>query len=540
MDDTLNATAALLVQHKLLSQETAWQCQKSAILNACRFLPYVVQHSQICPQTIAQLLADHFGLRVVDLSQIDPSTLPKTSHTTSILRQHHALPIAHQDNQLYVAIDDPHQHDALNAIQFLTGLHIIPMIAATTQLSQMIEEILRNDDHQDLTDYLSMQSHIIELSLDSTLNVEDEAPIVAFVQRVFQQAITRDATDLHFEAYADFYRIRYRKDGQLYLLASPPQAVASRIASRLKIMANLDIAERRRPQDGRFTMAHAPNQTIDCRISTCPTITGEKIAIRILRSHLCQPDIAQLGFSDRDKTCVHQAMQRTQGLILVTGPTGSGKTVTLYAALQYLNTGDKNISTAEDPVEIKHAGINQVQINPKIGLDFSNALRSFLRQDPDIIMLGEIRDFDTADIAIKAAHTGHLVLSTLHTNSCAETVIRLKQLGISPFLLLSSVSLIIAQRLIRMLCPHCKIPTTTGSYRAKGCHRCHDGYHGRCAIFEVMPISNALRALLIQPKITAEKLKVQAHKEGMLSLHDAGLIQVQQGVTTVEEINRIT
>lgn len=545
MDDKLNATALLLVQKNLITREAAWQYQQAAHTHSCRFLPYLASHAQLCPKLIAQLLAEHFRLAMIDINTINPELLPKQFLTPALLRHHHALPIKCESDQLYLAIDDPNQHTSLKEIQFLTGLPIILLIAETTRLTLMIDDVLRETDHQGLTHYLHGQSlahQPHELMSHDMLHLQDETPVVAFVQRILHQAITRGASDVHFEPYADRYRIRYRQDGKLYELATPPQLVSLRIAARLKIMADLDISERRLPQDGRFSITDNPHKTIDCRISTCPTITGEKISLRFLNAGLLQPDIEQLGLSERDQRCFLHALHQSQGLILVTGPTGSGKTVTLYSALKHLNIGDKNISSAEDPVEIKQSGINQVQINPKIGLTFATVLRAFLRQDPDVIMLGEIRDYETADIALKAAHTGHLVLSTLHTNSCAQTLIRLKQLNMSPFIIASTLTLIVAQRLIRVLCPYCKTQdnrTAPHRYQARGCHRCHQGYQGRTAIFEVMPMSVAIQNLMLSPKVTVDLLKHQAQAEGMLTLAQAGLVQVEQGVTSVEEIHRI-
>ena len=555
MDEPLHAIALLLVTQKLLTKEEAIHYQHAAQSHSCRFLPYLVTYAAICPNRIAQSLAKHFGLILIDLECLDKTTLPKHILPPQLLRQHHVLPIRYQDNQLWIAVDDPSQQSSFQAIQFLTGCHIVPMVAQTLQLTKMIDERLRDEDHQGLTQYLNTDQHTRPSMDGATSSLltpvqinEDEAPIVAFVHRILLQAITKGATDIHFEPYESNYRVRYRQDGILYELATPPQPVATRITARLKIMADLDIAERRLPQDGRFSFAYAQKQSIDCRISTCPTIHGEKIAIRLLNNRSVQPKIEDLRFTTRDKQHFLSALGRTQGLILVTGPTGSGKTMSLYAALHYLNTGEKNISTAEDPVEIKMFGINQVQVNLKIELSFSRILRSFLRQDPDIIMIGEIRDEETADIAIKASHTGHLVLSTLHTNSSAETIIRLKQLGIDPFLLASSIRLIIAQRLVRQLCPYCKKPSQTRDtptdlafcgYTPKGCHRCQQGYQGRVAIFEVMPISNHLQQLMLTPNITAHQLTYAAQEEGMLTIQQAGLEYYKTGVTSFEEIQRI-
>ena len=445
-------------------------------------------------------------------------------------------------------MDDPNHPISLKEIQFITKCPILIHIGDSTQIHAMIDALLRDTDQQGLTRYLHTQTPInqpLTISSEQFVDPHDERPIVSFVQRLLQQAVTRGATDLHFEPYEDHYRIRYRHDGKLFELTRLASLLAPRLASCLKIMADLNIAERRLPQDGRFSFdaSTIPNPglskklaNIDCRINTCPTIYGEKVAIRFLNARIPHPDLNQLGLSERDKSCLIQAIERPHGLILVTGPTGSGKTVTLYGALNHLNTGEKNISTVEDPVEIKISGINQVQINPHIGLHFAEVLRAFLRQDPDIIMLGEIRDYETADIAMKAAQTGHLVLATLHTHNCVQTLLRLKQLGIALFLM-ANITLIMTQRLIRILCPYCKIQDSNMIYQAQGCHRCHQGYLGRKAIFEVMPLSPTLQHSIMQPKWCPTTIAAQAAQEGMLTLRQSGLQKVSEGVTTIEEID---
>ncbi|MGV3739741.1 MAG: GspE/PulE family protein [Gammaproteobacteria bacterium] len=551
MDELLNPTAQLLVQKNLISFDLAYQYQQEAQAYACRLLSYLVAKSKICPKLVAQSLAEHFGFPWIDLEQFDSHCFPKLLTARLLLQQQHVLPIFYQDQYLVLAIDDPNHPIDLKEIQFLTQCPVLLHIVPTTQLSMYMDEWLRDTDQQGLTHYLNTQESLYQ-SFSPTLSEPyndsyDEKPIVAFVQRILQQAVSRGATDLHFEPYADHYRIRYRQDGKLYELTRPTSMLAPRITSRLKVMANLNITERRLPQDGRFSFDVPPIQglgietCIDCRINTCPTIYGEKIAIRFLNTQQSRPNLDNLALTERDKICFLQAIHRPQGLILITGPTGSGKTVTLYAALEHLNTGDKNICSVEDPVEIKISGINQIQINPKIGLSFAEVLRAFLRQDPDIIMLGEIRDYETADIAMKAAHTGHLVLATLHTQNCVQTLLRLKQLGIATFLM-SNLILIMTQRLFRMLCPYCKIPVNSSPniYQAQGCYRCHQGYHGRKAIFEVMPISPAIQELILEPKLSSTKLSEQASKEGMLSLKQAGWKYVTEGVTTIEEISAIT
>lgn len=370
----------------------------------------------------------------------------------------------------------------------------------------------------------------------------DDEPVVKFVKRIILDAIEQGASDIHFEPYEQAYRIRYRQDGLLIVVATPPYILSSRLAARLKVMASLDISEKRIPQDGRFRMPYAPMQAIDFRVSTCPTVSGEKIVLRILDTKATQPNLQTLGFLPEQKTHFSNAIARSQGLILVTGPTGCGKTMTLYCALNILNTGERNILSVEDPVEINVHGINQVNIHPKAGLTFASALRAFLRQDPDVIMIGEIRDVETAEIAIKAAHTGHLVLSTLHTNSAAETLTRLVNMGVPAFNVASSISLIIAQRLVRRLCNACKIANNedllVAGYKAQGCNQCTDGYRGRIALFEVLPISKNITQMIMNGKNSHDLLK-QAQIEGMRTLAEAGLEQVRRGHTSIEEINRV-
>ena len=386
----------------------------------------------------------------------------------------------------------------------------------------------------------------------------DDTSLIKYVDRIVFDAIKKGASDIHFEPYEGKFRIRYRQDGLLYEVAAPHLDVAPRITSRIKIMALLDISERRIPQDGRFTMTVSENLSVHCRVNTCPTVNGEKIVIRILDSNTTTIPIETLGLNENQKEIFLHCIHRPQGMILVTGPTGSGKTVTLYSALNLLNTPEINISTVEDPVEIKVMGINQVNINPKAGLYFSDVLRSFLRQDPDIIMIGEIRDLETAEIAVKAAQTGHLVLSTLHTNRASETLMRLLNMGIPSFNIASSINLIIAQRLVRKLCDACKClrnDTTPNSlielgfskedaytlqtYKAVGCNQCTHGYHGRIALFEVMPMSKSLGRLMMSGAHIHD-IQNQAETEGMLTIYQAGLEKIKAGVTTIEEINRVT
>ncbi len=499
--------------------------------------------------------AQPFDVTVFDLDRIDIKSIPTTLLNDQLMRSHRCVPLFHHRNQLYVATDNPNQHDALNEIQFHTGLHVIPLVVETHKLTRLINKLLNQQENQCLADYAAESLDDVEHTPDESV---DDKPVVKFIKRIILHAIEQGASDIHFEPYEHDYRIRYRQDGLLVTAASPPPALSARITVRLKVLANLDISERRIPQDGRFGMRISPTLSVDFRVSTCPTVNGEKIVMRILDTNLTSPDIDTLGFMPQQKAHFLYAIDRAQGMVLVTGPTGSGKTMTLYSALTILNTGKKNVSTVEDPVEISVHGINQVNINAKAGLTFVRTLRAFLRQDPDVIMIGEIRDLETAEIAIKAAQTGHLVLSTLHTNSAAETLTRLLNLGVPAFNIASSVSLIVAQRLIRCLCNTCKIlrldraafslinrglsevdAKTHESYQAQGCNQCTDGYRGRMALFEVMPISRNIASMIMAGTNSLDLLK-QAQAEGMITIFQTGLEKVKMGLTSIEELHRVT
>lgn len=562
MEVHLQGAAQPLVQQKLLMAEDALHYQHAATHSSLRLIPYLVVNHILPAKTIALALANHFNLSFIDLDDWDEATFADNIIHETLLHQHHVLPLFCRNNQLYVALDDPSQHSALQDIQFHTRLHIIPMVAETTKLTERISQLLSKKEHQGLTDYFAALPIIngFDPLISTTEYANDDAPVVKFVNRIVHQAIEQGASDIHFEPYDHYYRIRYRQDGLLHDIAEPPQNLAARIASRLKVMSNLDISERRIPQDGRFTIQHGTTPPIDCRISTCPTVAGEKIVVRLLNTGFTtQPNIESLALPPRDKACFIQALTRPQGLILVTGPTGSGKSMTLYTALNQLNTVERNISTAEDPVEMKLLGINQVQVNFKIGLTFATILRSFLRQDPDVIMIGEIRDLETAEIAIKASQTGHLVLSTLHTNSAAETLVRLINIGIPAFHLVNAIRLIIAQRLVRRLCEHCKCirddvtpqhlvelgyaqHSTTDAifYKAQGCSHCTQGYRGRIALFEVMPMSSSINQIMMTPERRIVDIVQQAQLDGMLTIQQAGFAHALAGVTSLEEINRVT
>jgi len=552
-ESPLSGIAQLLVEHKLLDKESAAFYQQDAINHNMGLPQYLVVNHIIPPDIIASSIAKHFGLPFFDLDNIELTSIPSTLMNEDLIQRHRVVPLFHQGNQLQVAMDDPSQYDACKDIQFYTGLHVVPLVVETHKLNRLINQLLHQHENQDLADLID-ESPIDDLAEKSC----KDQPVVKFVKRIILDAVEQNVSDIHFEPYEQNYRVRYRQDGLLIAVASPPLTLSTRIAARIKIMSNMDISERRIPQDGRFRLRISHTKTIDFRVSTCPTVGGEKIVIRILDATSTKPEIDTLCFLPQQKSQFLHALSRAQGMILVTGPTGSGKTLTLYSALNILNTGEKNVSTVEDPVEINLHGINQVNVNPKSGLTFANTLRAFLRQDPDVLMIGEIRDLETAEIAVKAAQTGHLVLSTLHTNSAVETLTRLVSMGIPSFNIASSISLIIAQRLVRRLCNACKIIrndltpynlTELGlsntednilrSYTARGCIQCTDGYRGRIALFEVMPISTSIAEMIMTGKNSLKLLK-QAQTEGMLTIFESGLERVRMGTTCLEEITRIT
>jgi len=466
-------------------------------------------------------------------------------------------------NRLFVAVSDPTNFQALDEIKFHTRLNTETILVEEDKLSNIIETALEAADTS-MSDLLDDDLENIDISGgdenpedDSSDSDIDDAPIVRFVNKILLDSIKKGVSDIHLEPYEKTFRIRFRGDGILYEAASPPANIANRIISRIKVMSKMDIAERRVPQDGRIKMKLSKNRAIDFRVNTCPTLFGEKVVLRILDPTSAQIGIEKLGFEPDQQELFLKAIHRPYGMVLVTGPTGSGKTVSLYTGLNILNKIERNISTAEDPVEITVEGINQVNMNVKAGLTFAVALKAFLRQDPDIIMVGEIRDLETASISVKAAQTGHLVLSTLHTNDAPQTINRLMQMGIEPFNIVSAVNLIMAQRLGRRLCEHCKkeadLPdsvcldagfeqkelATLKIYKAVGCDQCNEGYKGRVGIYQVMPISEKMRALILEGG-NAMELADLSKSEGINDLRASGLVKVRQGITSLEEINRIT
>jgi type IV pilus assembly protein PilB len=562
-DIALSGLARQLVLAELLTDKSAQQAYQHAQRNRMSLVSYLVQHKLVKSRQVAEIASEHFGMALLDLHVLDKDIQPKGLVSEKLVRQHHALPLWRRGNKLFVGVSDPTNHQAINDIQFSTGLTTEAILVEEDKLSDAIEKFF--DSHgtglEDIAD-VDLDGLDIETGDDKRQDAivsqeADDAPVVRFVHKMLLDAIRSDSSDLHFEPYEKHYRVRMRTDGVLHEVARPPSQLANRIAARLKVMASLDISERRRPQDGRIKMRLSKSKSIDFRVNTLPTLWGEKVVIRILDPASAQMGIDALGYEPDQKDLYMAALKQPQGMILVTGPTGSGKTVSLYTGLNILNTVDINISTAEDPVEINMEGINQVNVNPKQGMDFAQALRSFLRQDPDVIMVGEIRDLETAEIAIKAAQTGHLVLSTLHTNSAAQTLTRLHNMGIQGFNIATSVSLIIAQRLARKLCSHCRVPLdipreallkegfpeerigTFTIYGPVGCDHCNGGYKGRVGIYEVVKNTPDLQRL-IMAEGNALQIDDQMRKDGFNDLRTSGLLKAMQGITSLEEINRVT
>lgn len=561
----LGGLAGRLTRDGLIGEEDARQALEDARKAKQSFVTYLVEQKLVPASAIAGSAAAEFGVPVFDLAALDLSQAAVALVSERLIRHHRALPLVKRGKRLFVAVSDPTNLEALDEIKFHTGLSTDPVLVEDDKLATLIEKALEDsnaafsdmDLDQDLEN-LDVTGGEERSDDDAGAAAdEDDAPVVRFINKVLLDAINKGASDIHFEPYEKEYRVRFRQDGVLREVAAPPIGLALRMSARIKVMARMDIAERRVPQDGRIKMNISRRRAIEFRVNTLPTIYGEKIVLRILDPSTAQMGIDQLGYEEDQKALFMDAIHRPYGMVLVTGPTGSGKTVSLYTALNILNTPDRNISTVEDPVEINVTGINQVHVNLKAGLTFPTALRAFLRQDPDIIMVGEIRDLETAEIAVKAAQTGHLVLSTLHTNDAPQTLTRLANMGVPPYNIASSVNLIIAQRLARRLCKHCKEPVDIPReallkegftedeldgltiYTARGCDQCTNGYKGRVGIYQVMPISEATERLILEGG-NAMQIAEQAEKEGIRDLRTSGLMKVRQGVTSLEEINRVT
>lgn len=506
--------------------------------------------------------ARDFGVPLLDLDALDLALCPEQVIDLKLIRKHRVLPISRRGNRLLIAISNPADNSCMSDIKFHTGMLIDVVLASADQLQRAVSGFTARQESSQplLQDWKQSQLELVQLEpalpLEADDSAVDEAPIVRFVNKLFLDAIRGDASDIHIEPYESSYRVRFRIDGVLREITRPPIRLAGRIAARIKVMAQLDISERRVPQDGRIRIRPARHRTIDFRVNILPTLWGEKIALRLLDPGNASLGIDALGFTLDQKLLYLKELQRAQGLILVTGPTGSGKSVTLYTGLNILNSAERNIATAEDPVELNIDGVNQVCVNGKSGFDFAAALRAFLRQDPDVIMVGEIRDLETADTALKAAQTGHLVLSTLHTNGAIETISRLLDMGVASYNLASSVSLIIAQRLARRLCPHCKECVSvseklleetgfqTGQvagnrlFRASACDKCRNGYRGRIGIFEVVPISACL-SRAIMSGASPDQLAQLLRAAGFQSLRESALALVAKGEISLEEANRL-
>ncbi len=562
-DVHLNGLARRLVQDGHLDKASALTATEKAAEEKLPLVRYLVAEKILDSLTIATAASREFGIPLFDLDAMDLEQCAFKLVDEKLIHKHQALPLYKRGNRLFVAVSDPTNMQALDEIKFNVGTNAEPILVEDDKLLRTIEKLMEENDtalegleDADLDD-LEISGGDEDGAAADGADVEvDDTPIVRFVNKVLLDAINKGASDLHFEPYEKSYRVRFRMDGILKEVASPPPALANKIAARIKVMSQLDISERRIPQDGRMKMKLSKNRAIDFRVSTCPTLFGEKIVMRILDPSSAKLGIDALGYEEDQKQLYLEALHKPYGMILVTGPTGSGKTVSLYTGLNILNTEDRNISTAEDPAEINLPGINQVNVNPKAGLTFASALKSFLRQDPDIIMVGEIRDKETGDIAIKAAQTGHMVLSTLHTNDAPQTLTRLVNMGIAPFNIASAVTLVIAQRLGRRLCPHCKEPVDVPPevllkegfkeedlhdltiYRAVGCDQCNDGYKGRVGIYQVMPISEEMGRIIMAGG-NAIELADQAKREGIADLHESGLKKVKQGILSLEELNRV-
>ena len=562
--DNLRGFALNLVTQGYLEKQIAQQSLAKAYKTHTPFIHYLLKEKLLNPNQLVTSASNYFGLPLFDIQAFDHDMLPYDlikQLTTS--QKAYVLPLFKRGKKLFVATADP-TTSSLQEIKFHTNLDVIPILVNAEKLAKTIA-FISSSQKTDVLDNLDEDADLdkLEITAEKELDDEDttkldidEAPIVRFVNKILIDAIKKNASDIHFEPYEKTYRVRFRIDGILYEITKPPLTFAKRVTARLKVMSNLNISEHRIPQDGRFKLNLSRVRSVDFRISSCPVSNGEKIVIRILDPMTISIGIKQLGFSKRQEQIFSEVIHYPQGMILVTGPTGSGKTVTLYTALNILNTIEKNISTAEDPIEVYVDGINQVHINTKVGLTFSATLRSFLRQDPDIIMIGEIRDLETAGIAVKASQTGHLVLSTLHTNSAAETLSRLIDMGVERFDIASSVTFIIAQRLARKLCSECKAPqdlpndilinegflkeeiSSLKIYKAVGCNNCTKGYKGRVGIFEALHMSKTIKQAILTGANVIE-INDLAVKEGTQLLRISGLNKIRQGITSLEELNRI-
>ena len=557
--------ARKLVQDGLISDAQAQEAYEAATKKKIPFVTHLVENKIADSRSIAQSAAEEFGVPLLDIDVVDLEPDVVKLVKEDLIRKHHSLPLYKRGNRLFIAVSDPTNLQALDEIKFHVGMSTEAILVQDDKLARAIDKALEAADtslsalaDSDLDDVEFVDEDAISTMGDVSESDADDTPVVRFVNKVLLDAINKGASDIHFEPYEKSYRVRFRQDGVLREVAAPPIGMAPRLAARLKVMSRLDISERRVPQDGRIKMNLSKNRAIDFRVNTCPTLFGEKIVLRILDPNSAKLGVDALGFEPEQKELFMEALRKPYGMLLVTGPTGSGKTVTLYTGVNILNQPDVNISTAEDPVEINLPGINQVNVNNKVGLTFPSALRAFLRQDPDIILVGEIRDLETAEIGIKAAQTGHMVLSTLHTNDAPQTLTRMVNMGVPPYNIAGSVNLIIAQRLARRLCNQCKkeldlpkealleegfsekeIATGLKIYGPNGCDQCSGGYKGRVGIYQVMPVSEEMGRIIMEGG-NSMQLAEQAKKEGIPDLRQSGLKKVKDGVTSLDELNRVT
>ncbi len=560
----LGGLARKLILENILDEDKAQKAHQKALAENRPFVAYLVENQIANDKDIAKAASEEFGVPLLDLSAIEIDEEVTSLVASDLIEKHHVLPIFKRGNRVFIAGSDPTNIHALDEIKFHVGANTEMVVVEEKKLAKLIEQVLDDSgsvfgdmNEADLADLDNLEV-ADESNRDEADSDVDDAPVVRFINKMLMDAIKKGASDLHFEPYEKTYRVRFRIDGVLHEISKPPISLAGKIGARIKVMSRLDVSERRVPQDGRIKLKISKNKAIDFRVSTCPTLYGEKAVLRILDSDSAKLGIDVLGYEDFQKEIFLENLQKPYGMFLVTGPTGSGKTVSLYTGINILNTEDVNISTAEDPVEINLPGVNQVQVDEKTGMTFPKALKAFLRQDPDIILVGEIRDLETGSIAVKAAQTGHMVMSTLHTNDAPQTLTRLKDMGIPPFAVATTINVIVAQRLARRLCPHCKQPMNIPKdalisegfseqavdegftlYEATGCDQCSNGYKGRTGIYQVMPISDAMKRLIMDES-NSVVLADQAKKEKIPDIRESGLKKVQDGITSLKEINRVT
>ena len=561
----LSGLARRLVEDNLLEESKAREAAEEARKTRVPFVTHLVQNDIVSSRDIAMSASEEFGTPLLDITTLDPEVIPKNLVDEKLIRANHAIPIFHRGNRLFVAVSDPTNRQGLDEIKFQTGISTEEILVEENKLSSFIEAFLESQEGGGLGD---LGDEDVDLDLEAVdeggggeeadeSSAADDTPVVRFINKMLMDAIKMGSSDLHFEPFEKAYRVRFRTDGVLHEVARPPVNLAPRISARLKVMSQMDISERRVPQDGRIKLKISKSKAIDFRVNTLPVLFGEKLCLRILDPSSAKMGIDALGYEEDQKKLYLDALHKPQGMFLVTGPTGSGKTVSLYTGLNILNTPELNISTAEDPVEINLEGINQCPVNHKVGLDFSEALRSFLRQDPDIVMVGEIRDLETANIAIKAAQTGHMVMSTLHTNSAPETLTRLRNMGVPAFNLATSINLIVAQRLARRLCD-CKVKLDIPKnallekgfseedidaglevFGPKGCDRCSGGYKGRVGIYEVMKITPAISKIIMEDGNSLQIAEVSAQC-GYNNIFQSAMVKVKHGMTSLDEVDRVT